>query len=103
MTIEQQIAALITSVIYHGRHFAPSRDAVVIKKDVEYILSLLQPVESSLRVNGRPLTPAELVEGYERAVGLLTTPRKRPIRNDEIAEALTIKAGSVTLEKGGGE
>ena len=38
----KKLEDLIKSVIYHGRHFSPSRDAVVIKKSVDYILKLIK-------------------------------------------------------------
>ena len=38
--MREKIAEITTKLIYHGRHFSPSRDAVVIDKSIEYILAL---------------------------------------------------------------
>ncbi len=36
----RKIEECITTCIYHGRHFSPSRDKIVIQKSVDYIIDL---------------------------------------------------------------
>jgi len=35
--LREVVREVVTSLIYHGRHFRPSRDASVVKKAVEYL------------------------------------------------------------------
>jgi hypothetical protein len=37
-----QIKHLVLSLIWHGRFFSKSRDEIVIKKSVEYIIELIK-------------------------------------------------------------
>lgn len=39
----QAVTEVIISAIYHGRHFSPTRDKVVIRKCVDYILDQVNP------------------------------------------------------------
>lgn len=73
------------------------------------ILSLLQPVESRLRVDGRQLTLIELAEGYEKAVALIELIDRSPdctklsSFHDQVVFTLTLSSGRVTLDQGGGK
>jgi len=39
-SLREAVREVVISLIYHGRHFHPSRDAIVVKKAVEYLVKL---------------------------------------------------------------
>lgn len=39
--MDEQLLEVIRSLIYHGRHFSPSRDAVVIRKSLDRIYDVV--------------------------------------------------------------
>jgi len=43
--MEEKIVEVIKSLIYHGRHFSPKRDDIVIQKALEYLVQLLSTVD----------------------------------------------------------
>ena len=38
--LREAVREVVSGLIYHGRHFHPSHDRIVIKKAVEYLLKL---------------------------------------------------------------
>ena len=38
--LREVVREVVTSLIYHGRHFHSSGDAIVVKKAVEYLVKL---------------------------------------------------------------
>lgn len=42
MSLEKSIEEVIKTVIYHARHFSPSRDEIVVEKTVRFIMGLME-------------------------------------------------------------
>jgi hypothetical protein len=40
--LRKRLWEVFTATIYHGSHFSKSRDRVVIRKDVDYVMELLK-------------------------------------------------------------
>ncbi len=42
VSYEEALKELCSNLIYHGRHFNPKRDSVVIMKSVDYLFKLME-------------------------------------------------------------
>jgi len=40
--MKEKIKEVCSSLIYHGRHFSKTRDKIVVKKSVDYLMKILK-------------------------------------------------------------